>query len=195
MATEGAKHTHIRFRLQVDMQCRCMGCIDKIDKAMAAIRTFTGVETSVGDVGTGVVAVAGKVDPAELCQWLKRKTRKDVKIVRPRRPSDNRNKQKRSRDTPPSAPPLPQHLSRALPTSRVHSDHKDLHMIEKKIRDLDKARDTLKMRNLKNELTAARCKLKQSREVISNGKKALLDGALIQLHAYKKLESLSRLTI
>ncbi|XP_037452261.1 heavy metal-associated isoprenylated plant protein 9-like isoform X4 [Triticum dicoccoides] len=93
MATEGAKHTHIRFRLQVDMQCRCMGCIDKIDKAMAAIRTFTGVETSVGDVGTGVVAVAGKVDPAELCQWLKRKTRKDVKIVRPRRPSDNRNKQ------------------------------------------------------------------------------------------------------
>lgn len=68
-------------------------------------------------------------------------------------------------------------------------------MIEKKIRDLDKARDTLKMRNLKNELTAARCKLKQSREVISNGKKALLDGALIQLHAYKKLESLSRLTI
>lgn len=24
------------------MQCRCMGCIDKIDKAMAAIRTFTG---------------------------------------------------------------------------------------------------------------------------------------------------------
>ena len=47
----------------------------------------------MGDVGTGVVAVAGKVDPAELCQWLKRKTRKDVKIVRPRRPSYNRNKQ------------------------------------------------------------------------------------------------------
>jgi hypothetical protein len=48
-----------------------------------------GVETSVGDVNTGVVAVSGKVNPAELCQWLKRKTRKDVKIVCPDPPAEN----------------------------------------------------------------------------------------------------------
>lgn len=40
-----------------------------------------GVETSVADIDTGIVAVAGKVDPTELCQWLKKKTRNDVKIV------------------------------------------------------------------------------------------------------------------
>jgi hypothetical protein len=51
----------------------------------------TGVERSVGDVDTGVVAVAGKVNPAELRQWLKRKTMKDVKIVCPDPPVENRN--------------------------------------------------------------------------------------------------------
>ncbi|XP_037464960.1 uncharacterized protein LOC119336973 [Triticum dicoccoides] len=35
-----------------------------------------------GNVGTGVVAVAGKANPAQLCQWLKRKISKDVKIFR-----------------------------------------------------------------------------------------------------------------
>ena len=49
-----------------------------------------GVETTVGDVDAGIVAVAGKVNPAELCQWLKRKTRKDVKIVCPDPPAENR---------------------------------------------------------------------------------------------------------
>ena len=65
-------------------------------------------------------------------------------------------------------------------------------MIEEKIRDLEKVRDTLKIKNLKNELTAAKCDLQQSREVISNSKKALLDSALNQLKAYEKLESLGR---
>ena len=44
----------------------------------------------MGDVDAGIVAVAGKVNPAELCQWLKRKTRKDVKIVCPDPPAENR---------------------------------------------------------------------------------------------------------
>ncbi|XP_037489380.1 uncharacterized protein LOC119368153 [Triticum dicoccoides] len=34
------------------------------------------------NVGIGVVAVAGKANPAQLCQWLKRKISKDVKIFR-----------------------------------------------------------------------------------------------------------------
>ena len=51
------------------------------------------VEMAVGDVGTGVVAVAGKMKRAELCQWLKRKTRKDVKIFCPRPPAENLVKQ------------------------------------------------------------------------------------------------------
>lgn len=82
-----------RFRLEVDMQCRCMGCVRKIEKAMASIGSFSGtqplwllsfdyffwkyliamligVETSVADIDTGIVAVAGKVDPTELCQWF-----------------------------------------------------------------------------------------------------------------------------
>ena len=50
----------------------------------------------------------------------------------------------------------------------------------------------MKIRNLKNELTAARSELKQSRAVISNSKKALLDSALSQPDAYKKLESLTQ---
>ena len=60
---------------------------------MAFVRTFTEVEMAVGDVGTGVVAVAGKMKRAELCQWLKRKTRKDVKIFCPRPPAENLVKQ------------------------------------------------------------------------------------------------------
>jgi hypothetical protein len=92
--------------------------------------------------------------------------------------------------TTPSAPPLPDDFSCALAPSGVQSDHEDLHLIEEKIRDLEKVRDTLKINNLKNELTAAKFELKQSREVISNSKKALLDSALSQLKAYEKLDSL-----
>ncbi|KAM0836483.1 hypothetical protein ACQ4PT_062297 [Festuca glaucescens] len=198
METEGPKHR--QFSIKVDMQCRCMGCVGKVEKAMASIGSFRGVETSVGDVETGVVAVAGKVNPVELHQWLKRKTRKDVKIVSPDPPVEN-HKQKmilvlggssRTGDTRPSAPPLPEELSCALAPSGVQSGHEDLHLIEEKIRELEKARDALKIKNLKNELTAAKCELKQSREVISNSKKALLDSALSQLKAYEKLESLGR---
>jgi hypothetical protein len=50
----------------------------------------------------------------------------------------------------------------------------------------------LKIKNLTNELTPTKCELKQSREVISNSKKALLDSAMSQLNAYEKLESLGR---
>ncbi|KAI4989606.1 hypothetical protein ZWY2020_036923 [Hordeum vulgare] len=207
MATEGAKHehehAHAQFSLQVDMQCRCMGCVGKVDKAMASIATFPGVETSAGDVEAGVMAVAGKVSPAELCQWLKRKTRKDVKIVCPRPPAENRMQKmilvlgssSRTGDATPSAPLLPQHFSSALAPSGVLSDNEDLDLIEERIRDLERARDTLKIRSLKNELTAARSELKQSREVISNSKKALLDSALSQLDAFKKLESLTQITM
>ncbi|KAM0885423.1 hypothetical protein ACQ4PT_030351 [Festuca glaucescens] len=81
---EGAENR--RFSLQVDMQCRCMGCVGKVEKAMASIGTFRGVERSVGDVDTGVVAVAGKVNPTEVSQ---RKTRKDVKIFCPDPPVEN----------------------------------------------------------------------------------------------------------
>ncbi|XBH77724.1 hypothetical protein VPH35_104152 [Triticum aestivum] len=50
-------------------------------------------------------------------------------------------------------------------------------------------RDALKVRSLMNELTAAKTELKQSREVISNSKKALLDNALSQLDAFKNLSN------
>jgi hypothetical protein len=43
----------------------------------------------VGDVDTGVVALAGKVNPAEVSQWLRRRTRKDVKIFCPDPPVEN----------------------------------------------------------------------------------------------------------
>ncbi|CAN6300129.1 unnamed protein product [Urochloa humidicola] len=36
MATEGAK----QFTLQVEMQCRCIGCVKKVEKAMASIGTL-----------------------------------------------------------------------------------------------------------------------------------------------------------
>ncbi|XP_044411955.1 uncharacterized protein [Triticum aestivum] len=51
------------------------------------------------------------------------------------------------------------------------------------------SRDALKVRSLMNELTAAKTELKQSREVISNSKKALLDNALSQLDAFKNLSN------
>ena len=98
----------------------------------------------------------------------------------------------RTGDTTPSAPPLPYDYSCALAPSGVQSDHEDLQLIQDKMRDLKKVRDTLKIKNLKNELTAAKFELKQSREVISNSKKALLDSALNQLKAYENLESLDR---
>ncbi|XP_051189440.1 uncharacterized protein [Lolium perenne] len=196
MATDGAENR--QFSLQVDMQCRCMGCVSKVEKAMASIGSFKGVERSVGDVDTGVVAVAGKVNPAELRQWLKRKTMKDVKIVCPDPPVENRNQKmilvlgssSRMGHTAPSAPPSPDNVSCALAPSGVWSDHEDVHLIEEKIRDLEKVRDTLKIKNLKNELTVAKYELRQSREVISSSKKTLLDSALSQLKAYEKLESL-----
>ncbi|TVU10289.1 hypothetical protein EJB05_43810, partial [Eragrostis curvula] len=78
-----------RFRLQVEMQCRCIGCIRKVEKAMASIGSLSGIETSVGDVDSGIVMVVGKVDPTEVCDWLKRKTRKTVKVVSPDPPVEN----------------------------------------------------------------------------------------------------------
>ena len=40
-----------------------------------------GVERSTVDFDSGMVTVAGKVNPTELCEWLKRNTRKDVQII------------------------------------------------------------------------------------------------------------------
>ena len=50
----------------------------------------------------------------------------------------------------------------------------------------------MKVRSLMTELTAAKTELQQSREVSSNSKKALLDNALSQPDAFKKLESLTQ---
>jgi hypothetical protein len=50
-----------------------------------------GIETSVGDVDTGIVTVVGKVDPTEVCQWLKKKTKKSVKVVNPDPAIENHN--------------------------------------------------------------------------------------------------------
>ena len=94
--------------------------------------------------------------------------------------------------TTPSAPPLPEDLSCALAPSGVRYDHEEIQLIDEKIRNLEKVRDTLKIKNLESELTAAKYELNQSREVISNSKKTLLDSALSQLKAYEKLESLGR---
>ncbi|KAM0885429.1 hypothetical protein ACQ4PT_030355 [Festuca glaucescens] len=182
MATEGAEHR--RFSLQVDMQCRCTGCVGKVEKAMASIGSFRGVERSVGDVDTGVVAVSGKVNPTEVSQWLKRKTRKDVKIFCPDPPVESHKQV--------CIPPL---LENDIGSGKqfkngVWSEHEDVHLIEEKIRNPEKVRDTLKIKNLKNELTVAKYELRQSREVISSSNKTLLDSALSQLKAYEKLESL-----
>ena len=66
-------------------------------------------------------------------------------------------------------------------------------MIEEKIKGLEKVRDVLKIKNLENELNAAKSELTQSRKVIKSSKKALLDSAFNQLKAYKNLEALSQL--
>jgi hypothetical protein len=79
----------------------------------------------------------------------------------------------------------------ALGTPVSHHDHKSLQLIEERIRGLEKVRDELKIKNLENELIAAKSELKQSREVINSSKKTLLDSALNQLKAYKSLEALS----
>ncbi|XBH94073.1 hypothetical protein VPH35_084910 [Triticum aestivum] len=168
MRMASASSTGWRF----DPQCCMARSVGRLKGDM-----FNRVEMSVRGADGGVMAAVEK----------KGKIRKDVKIARPSPPSEN-HKQKmilvlgsrsRARDTMPSAPPLPQHFSSALAPLG-------------KIRDLEKARDRLKIRNLKNELTAGRSELKQSRAVISNSKKALLDSALSQLDAYKKLESLTQ---
>ncbi|KAK8460298.1 hypothetical protein SEVIR_2G309800v4 [Setaria viridis] len=195
MGTEGAR----RFTLQVEMQCRCIGCVKKVEKAMASIGSLRGIETSVGDVDTGVVTVVGKVDPTEICHWLKKKTKKSVKVVHPDPAVENHNQKmvvvlgssSKTWHTTPSAPPLQDDMFWALAPPVSHHDHKSLQLIEERIRDLEKVRDELKIKNLENELIAAKSELKQSREVINSSKKALLDSAFNQLKAYKNLEALS----
>uniref|UniRef100_A0A0E0DWX6 HMA domain-containing protein n=1 Tax=Oryza meridionalis TaxID=40149 RepID=A0A0E0DWX6_9ORYZ len=190
-----------QFRLQIDMQCRCMGCIRKIEKAMVCIGSVTGVESSVADVDTGIVAVAGKVNPTMLCHWLKRRIRKDVKIVYPDQQVQN-SKQKlimvlgsssnaKGAHNTPSALPIQDHMSWDSVPPIVQSNHQSLPLIEQKIRELEKVRDMLKIQNLETELGAVRCELKQSREAINGSKKAVMDSALNQLEAYHKLEALS----
>jgi len=49
----------------------------------------TGIETSVGDVNSGIITVVGKVNPTEICHWLKRKTKKNVKVVYPDTPIED----------------------------------------------------------------------------------------------------------
>lgn len=94
-------------------------------------------------------------------------------------------------DTTPTAPPFQDQMSWAQVPPGVKSYHENLQLIAEKIRDLEKVRDMLKVKNLENELVAVNCELKQSRKVINSSKKALLDSALNQLEAYKKLEALS----
>nr|CAB3454153.1 unnamed protein product [Digitaria exilis] len=188
-----------RFVLQVEMQCRCIGCVKKVEKAMASIGSLSGIETSVGDFGTGIVTLVGKVDPTEVCHWLKKKTKKSVKVVHPDPAIQNHNQKTvvvvRSSSTAwhttPSAPPLQDDISRALAPAVYQHDHKILEMIEEKIRGLEKVRDELKIKNLENALVAAKNELKQSREAIDSSKEALLDSALNQLKAYNNLEALS----
>ncbi|KAG2636619.1 hypothetical protein PVAP13_2NG461400 [Panicum virgatum] len=197
MGTEGAR----RFTLQVEMQCRCIGCVKKVEKAMASIGSLRGIETSVGDVGTGIVTVVGKVDPTEVCHWLKKKTKKSVKVVGPDPAIENHNQKmvvilgssSRAWHTTPSAPPLQDEMSWALVPPVGQHDHKSLQLIEEKIKGLEKVRDVLKIKNLENELIAAKSELEQSRKVIKSSKKALLDSALNQLKAYRNLEALSQL--
>ncbi|KAJ1290698.1 hypothetical protein BS78_02G265500 [Paspalum vaginatum] len=195
METEGSR----RFTLQVEMQCRCIGCVRKVEKAMASLGSFSGIETSVGDVHSGIVTVAGKVDPTEICHWLKRKTKKNVKVVYSDPQIEDRKQQMvlvlgsrpQAGHTAPSAPPLQDEMSWTFVPSGVQPYHESVQLIEEKIRDLERARDELKIKKLENELIAAKCELKQSREVINSSKKAMLDSALNQLRAYKNLETLS----
>jgi len=154
------------------MPCVCPDCVVKVDKAMASIVNLRGVETSVRDVNAWIVAVAGKVNPEELRQWLHSKTGKDVKIVYPHPRPQNRHKlemvlvlgsSSRTRATRPSTPP--QNLSRApfsraLAMAGVQSARRNQHLVE------ERDRNALKIKKLTNELTAVRCELKHSREVI-----------------------------
>ncbi|CAD6223913.1 unnamed protein product [Miscanthus lutarioriparius] len=183
-----------RFRFQVEMHCRCIGCVRKVEKAMASIGSFSGIETSVGDVNSGIITVVGKVNPTEICHWLKRKTKKNVKAVYPDTPIED-HKQKmilvlgsssQGGHPTPSAPPLQDDMPWALVPSGVQPDHESLHFIEEKIRD------ELKIKKPQNELMAAKIELKQSMRVINGSKKVLLDSALNQLKAYKNLEALSQ---
>uniref|UniRef100_J3MZW0 HMA domain-containing protein n=2 Tax=Oryza brachyantha TaxID=4533 RepID=J3MZW0_ORYBR len=190
-----------QFRLQIDMQCRCMGCIKKIEQAMVSIGSVSGVGSSVANVDTGTVAVMGNVNPTKLCHWLKRRIRKDVKIVYPDQPVQNSNQKlvmvlgsssnANGAHTTPSAPPIQDIMSWDSVPSGVQSNNQSLYLIEEKIRDLEKVRDMLKIQNLETELVSVRCELKQSREAIDGSKKTLLDSALNQLEAYHKLEALS----
>ncbi|CAN6198808.1 unnamed protein product [Urochloa humidicola] len=198
MATEGAK----RFTLHVEMQCRCIGCVKKVEKAMASIGSLSGVETSVGDVDTGIVTVVGKVDPTEVCHWLKKKIKKTVKVVHPDSAIENHcqkmvvvlGSSSKPWNTTPSAPPLQDDMSwdSASPVEVSQHDHKSLQLIQERIRGLEKVRDELKIKTLENELIAAKSELKQSRKVINSSKKVLLDSALNQLNAYTNLEALSQ---
>jgi len=79
--------------------------------------------------------------------------------------------------TTPSAPPLQDEMSWALAPPVGQHDHKSLQLIEEKIKGLEKVRDVLKIKNLENELNAAKSELTQSRKVIKSSKKALLDSA------------------
>ncbi|GJN34538.1 hypothetical protein PR202_gb23209 [Eleusine coracana subsp. coracana] len=193
---EGVK----RFRLHVEMHCRCIGCIRKVEKAMASIGRFNGIEMSVGDVDSGIVKVVGKVNPTEVCDWLKRETKKNVKVVCPDPPVEN-VKQKMilvlgssstSGNTAPSAPPLQDEMSWDLEPPGAQSYHESLQLIEEKIRELEKTRDALKIRNLENEMISVKHELKQSRKVIDGSKEMLLNSALNQLKAYKNLQALSQ---
>ncbi|KAL6601380.1 hypothetical protein ACP70R_044600 [Stipagrostis hirtigluma subsp. patula] len=188
-----------RFRLQVEMQCRCIGCVRKVEKAMATIGSLSGIDTSVADVDAGTVTVLGKVNPTEVCHWLKRKTKKNVKVVCTDPPVvDHKQKMvlvlgstSKTGNPTPSAPPLQYEMAWASLPPGAQSDHESVALIEEKIRDLERIRNELKIKSLENELTAAKRELKRSRKVIDSSKKALLDGALDQLEAYKNLEALS----
>lgn len=92
----------------------------------------------------------------------------------------------------PSAPPLQDDMPWALVPSGVQPDHESLHVIEEKIRGLEKIKDEMKIKRLQNELIAAKSELKQSVRVINGSKKALLDSALNQLKAYMNLEALGQ---
>ncbi|CAL5082703.1 unnamed protein product [Urochloa decumbens] len=182
------------------MHCRCIGCVKKVEKAMASIGSLSGVESSVGDVDTGIVTVVGKVDPTEVCHWLKKKTKKSVKVVHPDPAFENHYQKmvvvlgssSEAWHTTPSAPPLRDGMSWALVPPVSQHDHKSIQLIEEKIRGLEKVRDELKIKNLENELFAAKSELNQSRKVINSSKKVLLDSALNQLKAYMNLEALSQ---
>ncbi|XP_073011499.1 heavy metal-associated isoprenylated plant protein 5-like [Typha latifolia] len=67
--------------LQVDMHCRCDGCLDKIKDGMNSIKDFEGVERIWKDYSSGMITVFGSMDPQKLRDKLHSKTRKTVSIV------------------------------------------------------------------------------------------------------------------